>query len=913
MEPRTRGRWRKPLAGLTAGLLAFSGISAGPAGADRPEPGAPPVPSTDLVVMACNNSFSPAKFPLTWEITSTLVAPTTSGDAMAVNPGDEFTMEFDITANLAADFKATAYAIIGPRSVPMDQARATIAPVTGATGVTDATPTGLEQAGIVPVGTGIPGSGFTTANLPAPGRTVTATWAELSTTVSAAPGTFVAADVGRLISDNGADAGAGTNISIEITAVNGDGSQATLATPAAASTGSAGGDGSQTQIWSPDELTDSPIVLPTVTSTFTATVAAAPFNATFQLLGNSTFAGDGTIPADAPAGFGTNATLSDLSNATAIQANTTPGFAPAVLPTVDARSTYLRATLGPVSVYLPCMGGSWSPNMVTVDDPGTPEDEIGTTQYGLPYMPPAGFNGTTGGQGAAKLGVAVAYGPSAAQGATTLVAVNTGTGAVCNGECGFDPSDVGSPIMGSLGYAQATGGLVPSYQEATGIPNGATIAAVVSGAPFGGGANAVAVITSPVTDVGPLSAAGPLGGVGIIDLVGGFATVNVTPVAATATITGVTGQVVTTAAREGNTVSFGGANWTSGGPAVTVELCDSSGGSCTTTGLANTSASVDAGGLLSGSVDITSGAALGNRRLVFTQGTQTAFDSLLILDAPSMNSNGSGAANSLQNVTGNNWNPGDTTTVVQALDAADAVLASSAATVSPTGGLNGTIASVPAGTTQIRAIDTSEPALVVTNPFGINADAQDCGNTSPLPLDCALQQDLYLNIEAGNFTWSQDTPVIVLNSTTTGDDCTEADDYTDSCYGLVLDGTTQQVTGSLNDVTIIDARGAGAGWAVSAVMTDLTTGAGGINRTIPATTVTLTPECTIVDGTAAGGTAQVVTGPAETLHPTDQLALCSAPAAAAGGTFTAGGDLSFDVPASIFAGLYQSTLTLTAI
>jgi hypothetical protein len=232
--------------------------------------------------------------------------------------------------------------------------------------------------------------------------------------------------------------------------------------------------------------------------------------------------------------------------------------------------------------------------------------------------------------------------------------------------------------------------------------------------------------------------------------------------------------------------------------------------------------------------------------------------------------------------------------------------------VSPTGDLNGTIASVPTGTTQIRVVDTSEPALVVTNPFSINANEQDCGNGSPL-VGCALQQDLYLNIEAGNFTWSQQTPVIVLNSTTTGDSCTEADDYTGSCYGLVLDGTTQQVTGSLNDVTIIDARGAGASWAVSATMTDLTTGVGGLNRTIPATTVTLTPECAIDDGTAAGGTAQVVVGTPGTLHPTTQLALCSAPAAHAGGTFTAGGDLSFDVPASIFAGLYQATLTLTAV
>jgi hypothetical protein len=901
VEPNTHRRWRKPLAGLTAALLAFSGLSAGTAGANRPELGGPPVPSTDLVVMACNNTFSPAKFPLTWEITSTVVAPTSAGEAEAINPGDEFTMEFDITANLAADFKATAYAIIGPREVPMDQARATIAPVTGATGVAG---TSLQQAGIIPVGTGVQG-GFTTVNLPAPGRTVTVTWTELSTAITAAPGTFVSDDVGRLISDNGPDQGAGANASIEITAVNGDGSGATLASNAQASTTSA-----LSQIWSPDELTDSPIELPTATGTFTATVAAAPFNATFQLLGNSTYAGNGsTIPADDSAGFATNATTSDLSNGTAIQANTTPGFASGVQPTVDARTTYLRAVLGPVQVFLPCMGGSWSPNLQTVDDPATPVNEIGTTTYGYPYMAPAGFNGTTGGQGAAKLAVGVAYGPASAAGDSTLVAINLNTGQVCTTECGFDLSDVGSPIMGSLGYGQL-GGF--SYQEATGIPNGAKITAVASGAAFGGGPTAVALIDDVVTADGPLSSAGPLGGVGIIDLVGGFATVNITPVAANVSITAISGQVVTTAARAGNTVTFSGANWTSGGDPVTVALCNSTGGACTATGLDNAVANVDVNGDLTGTVDITTDAATGSRRLVITQGGQSAFRSLLVLTDPTMSSNATGATGSLQNVTGTNWNPNDTTTVVQALDEGNVVLASSAATVGSTGSLNGTIASIPVGTTQIRVIDTSEEVLVVTNAFAINANEQDCGDSDPLD-GCVLVQDVYLNIEAGNFTWSQTSPTIVLNSTTTGDDCDAEDSFGTTCFGLVLDGTTQAVAGSLNDVTVIDARGAGAGWAVSAVMTDLTTGGGGLNRTIPASTVTLTPDCVIVDGVLAGGTAQVLQGSAGTLSPTVGRALCSAPVAGAGGTFTAGGDLSFDVPASIYAGLYQSVLTLTAI
>src|SRR4051812_30757905 len=113
----TQRRWRKPLAGLTATLLALSGLMAGPAGADRPAPGAPPVEATDLLVVACNNTFQPAKFPLTWQLKSKVTSPLDGSDAKAINPGDTYTVEFDVTANLAADFKGSAYAIIGPRQV----------------------------------------------------------------------------------------------------------------------------------------------------------------------------------------------------------------------------------------------------------------------------------------------------------------------------------------------------------------------------------------------------------------------------------------------------------------------------------------------------------------------------------------------------------------------------------------------------------------------------------------------------------------------------------------------------------------------------------------------------------------------------------------------------------------------------
>lgn len=286
-------------------------------------------PLSETIVAACNNTFSPAKFPLTFDVKSTVTSP---ADPSTISPGDSFTVEFDVTANLAASFKTSAYAIIGPRPVPISEARATIGVLSGATGP------------ILSVGTGVTG-GFSTVNIPAPGRSVTASLTELSTTAVAAPGTFVPTDIGSFIIDIGATEATGPGITI--TAVNGDGSQATLSLPAAATAADI-----PVQIWSPDDVTDSPIPIGTVSGTFTADSTAAPFTATFQLLGNSTATGD------TPVGFSSNATTNDPRTGTEIVANSSVGFSPV---TNAAKQTYLRASIAlGVAPYLPCMGGSWT-------------------------------------------------------------------------------------------------------------------------------------------------------------------------------------------------------------------------------------------------------------------------------------------------------------------------------------------------------------------------------------------------------------------------------------------------------------------------------------------------------------------------------------------------------------------------
>lgn len=419
-----------------------------------------------------------------------------------------------------------------------------------------------------------------------------------------------------------------------------------------------------------------------------------------------------------------------------------------------------------------------------------------------------------------------------------------------------------------------------------------------------------------------------------LDGTGGFAAVDITaPLIPTAEISSVTqdsgagvqpAQFVTNAARAGNTINFGGPYWTPSATVDSVELCDAAGTNCDATGLTSVTAAIDGTGVLAGSAVVDASATQGNRTLKVTAGAEEDFrQEVLVLGTPTLSlSASSGPENGSVNVTGTNWNPlSGASTFVSASDSGGGLLGAPVnVVIDANGGMTGTI-TTPAGTAFIGVGDANpaypQPpsplnpgSLAAAQPFSINQNQQNCGDGSPL-VGCTLDQSLYLNISPGDFVWSQDTPFVVLNSTTTGNACDESNRTT--CTGLQLDGTTQSVTGSINQLTVIDARGTGAGWAISATMTDLTTGAAGVNEVLPANTMTLTPSCVVVDGTAAGGTAAVTAGAAGLLDNSAALGLCSAAPTQSGGTFTVDGDLSMDVPASINAGLYQSTLTLTAV
>ena len=112
---------------VTALLLAVSAIS--------PFSGttalAVPLGSNDIVLGACNNTFSPIKFPLEYDI---IARPS----ANPIAPGSSFTVDFDVVVTAGAAFLNGVYkvlaATVGVQAIPISLAQATIVPLTGATG-----------------------------------------------------------------------------------------------------------------------------------------------------------------------------------------------------------------------------------------------------------------------------------------------------------------------------------------------------------------------------------------------------------------------------------------------------------------------------------------------------------------------------------------------------------------------------------------------------------------------------------------------------------------------------------------------------------------------------------------------------------------------------------------------------------
>ena len=149
-----------------------------------------------------------------------------------------------------------------------------------------------------------------------------------------------------------------------------------------------------------------------------------------------------------------------------------------------------------------------------------------------------------------------------------------------------------------------------------------------------------------------------------------------------------------------------------------------------------------------------------------------------------------------------------------------------------------------------------------------------------------------------------------------------------------LNGDPQLAVGNLNTITVTNARGDDAGWAVTGQVTSFRTSssvpvcnatpATWSNHCIPGDNLGWQPSAAVAHQVVLGDVASVTAGSSlplppgfygmPDLQPTGMATgrtLCSSPATHSGGTFTCNAGLALSVPASAAAGLYTATLTLT--
>lgn len=147
-----------------------------------------------------------------------------------------------------------------------------------------------------------------------------------------------------------------------------------------------------------------------------------------------------------------------------------------------------------------------------------------------------------------------------------------------------------------------------------------------------------------------------------------------------------------------------------------------------------------------------------------------------------------------------------------------------------------------------------------------------------------------------------------------------------SLDAITLNGQPQTTGGSLNGLTVVNARGTDAGWSLTGQMSgDFSDGTGdGVcpagdpstwdNHCIPGGNLGWTPGAAVAHEQIPGDVATVNAGTAvDPYSPGLDSAqtLCTAPATQSGGTFSCGGGVSLAIPASAAAGTYSGTLTLT--
>ncbi len=220
---------------------------------------------------------------------------------------------------------------------------------------------------------------------------------------------------------------------------------------------------------------------------------------------------------------------------------------------------------------------------------------------------------------------------------------------------------------------------------------------------------------------------------------------------------------------------------------------------------------------------------------------------------------------------------------------------------------------------QANGDGTDTVTYTATNAFGGGSSTtgtvtiEVLGNQCEANPSCSLDQIIEFDVEGTTLSMEQAGADVALETVT-------------------LDGTPQSTTGEINNVTVIDARGDGAGWDLVGSVTDFKTDPAVAScprsddstwdyRCIPANNLGWSPagvvaheqipgDVAAVDAGATSDAAAIADGVAGSGLEVDQ-ALCTAEPTTNGGTFVCGAGLALLVPASASAGTYEATLTLT--
>lgn len=374
-----------------------------------------------------------------------------------------------------------------------------------------------------------------------------------------------------------------------------------------------------------------------------------------------------------------------------------------------------------------------------------------------------------------------------------------------------------------------------------------------------------------------------------------------------ASVSSVTGQSGTAAARAGNTVNLTGTNWDDAAT-ISGTLCDNAGANCSD-GFGGTFTASSSGGTLTASGTVDGTATAGAHKIKVTQSSdgQSALVPIQILGARSVTLNlTTGGPGTTVQVTGHNFDA-NVPVGVAGLTAAFAPTSDT-----PSGGVTNSTGDATVAftvndplTAYLSMFEASSPATTAAfTPFTFSALSCIPAGQTEVPGDattggpgtavgngdgCSLVQTIQLSVSGGKLSFAEAGGTVVMDD-------------------ITLNGHDQTSGGNIQKLTVTDPRGSLAGWTVISTLTDISDGTSTTNHVIPASKMSAS-GISCLPQAASGNAGEATAGGGGAFDTVTPLTLCTAGAGGGGGTFDIDAVLSLLVPASVHAGSYTGTMT----